>query len=136
MPPIIKRPRQVTIFILLCFLISFWYGVRLVEGILFWETFRIYGINPLYIAFSGGLWFITGLVVGVGVWRGKAWSWVASLFSSASFVIWYWFDRLVFESLRNDWPFALGVTICCILIVVLILFSRSSRIFFLKKCVL
>lgn len=135
MVKIIERPGRVTILAILSFWISIWNGVRLVDAILFWKTLKSYGISPLYIAISGGTWLITGVFLGLGVGRGKVWSWAASFGGAAGFASWYWFDRLVLQEPRANWPFALGLTIFSLLFVALILFSRPTRIF-LKKSVL
>jgi hypothetical protein len=135
MVKIIERPRRVTILALLSFWISIWNGVRLVEAIVFWKTLKSYGINPLYIAISGGTWLISGVLLGLGMWRGKVWSWAASFGGAVGFASWYWFDRLVFQEPRTNWPFALGLTVFSLLFVALILLTHPTRKF-LKKSVL
>jgi hypothetical protein len=125
-----KRPLRVTLLAVYVFLVACWNGLRLGSAIFYWKTLAEYGSHPLYIAISGGVWFIAGLLLAWGLWRGKAWAWIAATGSAAGYGCWYWLDRLVLQKPHANWPFALIFTIVSLLFILLILFSRNTRRFF------
>jgi hypothetical protein len=130
-----KRNRSIRIALLTIFIlmVAAWNGLRLGETIFFWKTLDKYGAHPLYIAISAGVWLITGLLLGWGVWVGKAWGWAAALGCTIGYTTWYWFDRLVLQKSHANWPFVLIANIVFLAIIFLILFSRSTRFFFKRS---
>jgi len=124
------RPNRVTLLAFLCLWLAIWNGIRLGQTLFFWKTLETYGASPWYIAVSGGTWLLLGLILTFGLWRGKAWAWVAALGSAAGYGSWYWFDRLVMQEPRSNWPFALGVTALLLIFAALSLFTRPTRIYF------
>jgi len=112
------------------FWLAAWNGLRLVEAIFFWKTLAEYGTHPIYIAVSGGVWLIAGLLLVWGLWLGKTWSWMAAFTGTAGYAAWYWFDRLVLQKTHANWPFALTATVVSLLIILPILSLRSTRLFF------
>jgi len=126
----IKRPIQVICLELILVFAAAWNGLRLGETIFFWKTLEYYGAHPLYIAISGGVWLITGLLLAWGFWLGKAWGWAAVLAGTVGYSAWYWFDRLVLEQPRVNWAFVLVADIVFLLFIFAILFSRRTRLFF------
>jgi hypothetical protein len=127
-----KRPMRVTAIAMLSFWFAIWNGARMAETITLWETLKSYDANPLYIAVSGGIWLITGFLIGLGLWRGKIWAWTAAFWSATGYSTWYWVDRLVFQEPRANWPFALGITVLSFLFFIFILITLPTRIFFQK----
>ena len=126
-----KRPFGVTFLAIYVFCLAAWNALRLGQSIFFWKTLANYGAHPVYIAVSGGVWLIAGLVLAWGLWLGKPWAWAASLGGAAGYGCWYWFDRLVLQKPQSsNWPLALAVTVAILLFVLLPLFSRSTRRFF------
>ena len=127
-----KRVRStgITILAIFVFLLAAWNGLRLGETIFFWKTLKTYGAHPLYIAISGGVWFIAGLLLFWGLWFGKPWGWASALGGTVGYFAWYWFDRLVLEQPRVNWPFVLVADIVFLLFIFAILFSRRTRLFF------
>jgi hypothetical protein len=74
------------------------YGwLRLQQSLALWDILVQIGVwpGPLYLAISGAVWGILGLVAGIGLFLRKNWATrftqIAILFMAA----WYWFDRLV-----------------------------------------
>jgi len=126
----IKRPGRVVLLALAVSVFASWNGLRLGEAIFFWKTLAEYGAHPLYIAMSGGVWFIAGLLLAWGLWRGKAWAWLAAIGGAAGYGRWYWFDRLVLQKPHANWPFVLGASVIFLLFILIILFSRNTRRFF------
>ena len=125
-----KRPLRIIFLALVVLAVAIWNGLRLGETIFFWKTLEQYGAHPLYIAISGTLWILIGLVVFMGVWLGKTWGWAAALGGTVGYITWYWFDRLVLQKPHANWPFVLILTLVLLLIILMILISRKTRRFF------
>lgn len=124
------RSTSITLLALFFLWLAAWNGLRFGETIFFWKTLVIYGANPLYIAISGGVWFIAGLLLVWGLWFGKTWGWPAALAGTVGYNAWYWFDRLVLQKPHANWPFALIVNIVLLLLILTILFAPGTRRFF------
>ena len=105
-------------------------GLRLGEAIYFWRTLGEYQVSSLYISVSGGLWFILGLTLVWAIWQGKAWARMAVTCGTILYTSWYWFDRLVLEEPRANWPFVLISNVILLLIIFSILFSKKSSLFY------
>jgi len=125
-----KRPIRVYFLAIFILWLAAWNGLRLGETIFFWRTLETYGAHPLYIAISGGIWVVSGLLIDWGFFLGKAWGWAATLAGTLVYPAWYWFDRLVLQEPHANWPFVLVVNIVLILIIYSILLSRKTRLFF------
>ena len=125
-----KRPVRVISLAIMLVFVAAWNGLRLGQTIFFWKTLQAYGAHPLYIAISGAVWLITGLLLAWGFWLGKAWGWAAVLAGTAAYTAWYWFDRLVLQQPHANWPFVLVANGVFLLIIFTILFSRRTRLFF------
>jgi len=125
-----QRTIGITILAFIGLMLAAWNGLRLGETIFFWKTLETYGAYPLYIAISGGVWLITGLVLVAGLWLGETWGWAATLGGTIAYTAWYWFDRLIMQKPHANWPFVLIANIVFLLIIFLILFSRGTRRFF------
>jgi hypothetical protein len=129
-----KRPRPISITILaIIFLwLAIWNGLRLGEAIFFWRTLEAYDTSPLYISLNGGIWFIIGLLITFSLWQGRGWGRVAVICTSIGYTAWYWFDRLVLQEPRANWPFVLVVNIIFLLLIFFIIFSRGTRSYYKK----
>ena len=76
----IKRIRHIgIIFIEAITLISVaWKGLRLGNVIFFGTTLDKYGARSLYIAISGGFWLIAAIVLSIGIWQRRTWTWAGT----------------------------------------------------------
>lgn len=130
-----KRPLCVTILLWLVLSLTAWSGLRLWSAIQWWNSLQEFGTPPgaLYIAASGGAWLVAGLALSWGVWRGKVWARIGLVGAAAGFSVWYWCDRLLFQSLRANWPFALGATVALLVIIAVCTWLPEVKIFFSKK---
>jgi hypothetical protein len=126
----VKRPVRVACLAIIIVFAAVWNGLRLGETIFFWKTMAKYGAHPLYIAISGTLWLLIGLVVFLGVWLGKTWGWAVALGGSVGYSTWYWFDRLAMQKPHANWPFVLIANLAFLLIILMILMSHKTRRFF------
>jgi hypothetical protein len=128
----LRRPQRVNLLICTAFLLAAWNGLRLGEAIVFWQILREYGArpDPIYIAVSSGVWLIAGLILAGGLWLGKSWAWYAALGCAAGYPVWVWFERLALLQPHANWPFELGITLTCLSIVLILLFTRKTISFF------
>lgn len=126
----VKRPLRVICLAIFAVLAAAWNGLRIAETLFFWKTLQEYGAPSLYIAISGGVWLVAGLMIGWGLWSGKAWGWAGTLGGLLAYTAWYWFDRLFLQKPHANWPFVLIADIVFLLITFIILFSRTTRLFF------
>ncbi|MBA4379988.1 MAG: hypothetical protein C0393_04770 [Anaerolinea sp.] len=106
-----KRPARVTLLALLVLTVTAWNALRLGAAIASWQVLIEYGAKSLYIAISGSTWALAGITLFVGLWWGKVWARKAAFLAAAGYAAWYWFDRLVLQTHRANWPFALAVTL-------------------------
>lgn len=126
------RPIRISLLAISNCLVSLWYGLRLVEAIRFWQSLSEYHARPGpgYIASTGGFWLLAGLAFAWGLWSGKLWGWYGEIGGAAGYVLWYWFDRLVFQYPHTNWPFALVWSVIGLAVVLLILLSPKAVRFF------
>jgi predicted PurR-regulated permease PerM len=110
---------------------ALWNGLRLEQSLLFGRTLADYHIRPgtVYLAFSGGFWLITGLILFVALWSGRKWSRTAAISAVCAYAAWYWFDRLVLQVLHNNWPFSLAITFVVLIVVLFALVSAKTARF-------
>jgi hypothetical protein len=128
--PYEKTPLRVGFLGILVVWLAIWNGLRLGEAIFFWKTLENYGAHPVYIAISGAVWIISGLLLAWGLWLGKAWAWATMLGITAGYTAWYWFDRLVMQEPHANWLFVLIINIILLLLIFATLFSHQARSFF------
>jgi hypothetical protein len=131
--PDIRRPARVTILVIAFLAGAAWNGLRLGNAIFFWKTLESRDVQPLYLAISGGVWLIIGILLAWGLWAGKSWARMAALGGVIGYYAWYWFDRLVLQQPHANGPFALVITIIILILTVLILFSPKTKRFFQKN---
>ena len=97
-----KAPRRsrsflfwLTVALFLWFSLIGW--LRLQQSIVQWHWLQSIGISPgpIYIAISGGLWGIAGLVSAIALWLRLAWGRLTAQISAIFLATSYWADRLV-----------------------------------------
>ena len=128
----LKRPVGLTILVILIFWLTVWNGLRMSEAIFSWNSLEEFGVHPLYISMSGGIWFIIGIVLVWSLWRGKNWGRRATFAAVASYTTWYWLDRLILQNPHSNWLFALIGNIIILVFIILLMFSRKTRLHFQK----
>ena len=81
----------------------------------FWQEWL--PIPAIYLAISGGVWFITWTPLAWGIWIGKAWAGRLTPVAALSYSIYTWLDRLLLKA-GADNPntiFAAGLTVLLLL---------------------
>jgi predicted permease len=128
--PEMRLPVRVRILSLLALAVAAINGLRLGEAIFLWKTLKEYGASPLYISVSGGIWLILGLILVWGFWLGISWAGMATVYGTAGYTAWYWFDRSILQGPHANWPFVLLINIIILVMIFGILFSlRMTRFF-------
>ena len=75
-------------------------------------------VLPVYLAISGMIWALIGMVSAVGIWFRKRWALILLACAVASFTIWYWMDKLLLSAnpeANSNWGFSLVLTICILM---------------------
>jgi hypothetical protein len=115
---------------ILALCITAWNGLRLIEAGFFWRGLVEYTASPFYIAISGLFWLLTALILAYGIWLGKPWAWVGTIFGMLIYFIWYWFDRIFMQSPHSNWPYALIFSILLEAITAIIISNSKIREYF------
>lgn len=128
----LKRPVGLNILVLFILWLAVWNCLRMSEAIFYWNSLEEYGAQPLYISMSGGIWFIIGILLVWGLWWCEIWGWMATLGAAVSYTTWYWLDRLILQKPHSNWLFALIENIVLLIFIILLMFSRKTRLHFQK----
>ena len=130
-----KRPRAVTILALGVLIIAAFFGARVYQAIRL-QTF-IEGldpsVSPAYLVLTGLVFSLSGLPTIYGLWTGKPWAVSAAQRYAVALAAFYWLDTLFFvvsDSVRGNWPFALGMTIVLLAWVFWLFTRRPCKEFF------
>ena len=97
------------------------------------SSVEIPSIFPAYLAVSGLVWGLVGLLLAWGIWKGESW---APRFLFAVLLVYsayYWIDRLFLSGYPqriSNWPFALSVNLLILLWSVWVMTRQRTRYFF------
>jgi hypothetical protein len=131
-----KRPFLVTMLAVSVLMFTFYNAVRFATALRQWDWLMIRMPTPgaAYIAATGLFWALVLLAVTLNLWLGWKWVRPTTALSLALYMSYYWLDRLFFSALpRENWLFALGVTILYTLFTALALNLPGSQKFFQRK---
>ena len=87
----------------------------------------------VYLAISGLVWTVSGLLLSIGLWRGSFWAPAFTRLATLLYLVYFWLDRLLtrlFVPGFANWPFLLFVTLVAVFIVFWILSRRNVKAFF------
>ena len=107
-------------------LISLLGWMRMVDSIQDWYWLNVAGVDPgpLYLAVTGGLWGLVGLLALIWMLLDRPWSRLVGLAAALLFALTYWIDQLFIanrDSAGANLPFAALFTLLCLLYAVLTL---------------
>jgi hypothetical protein len=132
-----KPPVTVTIFAILVLIIAVTNLIRLWAAIQYWETLVNIGVSPgpMFIALTGLTWSLVGFYLVWMVWTGHPGSRIAIIVVSSLYLVYYWLDRLVFQSHfpQQNTPFITGVSILVVFYMIITLLLPSNQEFFSRK---
>ena len=120
-----KIPFRVTLLLWLVLFLTAWNAVRLWTAIAWRSVLTEYSAQPAptVTAVSGAFWMVTGLILVWSIWQKKAWTVKLLLGASAGYTVWYWSERLIWQSPHPNWPFAVIVNL---VLIIFILFTTRS----------
>jgi len=131
-PESLPLPGPVRVLIVLAALLAAWGATRVSAAAIFWNVLRQYPMHggPLYPACSGAFWLLGALWA---IWslltrRRRAWQLAAGVLGG--YVVWYWLDRLLWQSPRPNWPFALVLSLVWLFFSLGAAFHPRTRRFF------
>jgi hypothetical protein len=93
------------------------------------------GVPFVYMAATGLIWTAAGILLAVGLFFGRRWSFRLAKASVMLYTAYYWSDRLLIAepaAIMVRWPFALGLTAALWMFTFWVL-SRPNTHTFLKK---
>lgn len=132
-----KRPFSVTLLALGVLCLTILNGIRLSMALTSWDLLcRIASLpSPVYVATTGLIWTIIGLLLYLGLWLGHYRIRYFILPITIFYATYYWLDRLLFQFAvqRLNWPFALAFTIVVIIFAIVVLTLPGNRDFFTQR---
>jgi hypothetical protein len=89
-------------------------------------------ISPLYLALSGLVWGLAGLILTCGLWQGRRWASRATLPAVLAYSLYYWLDRMILfpQGGSLNWPFDTALNIILLIVIAWILSRRNSKVYF------
>ena len=120
-----KHPFRVTLLLGLVLILTAWNAIRLWTVIAWFNVlneFSAYSISVIS-AVSSMIWMTAGLILFWSIWQKKAWTANLLLGTSAGYSVWYWSERLLWQTPHPNWLFAVIVNL---VLMVFILFTKKS----------
>lgn len=108
-----KRPIPVTLAFWAVLILAIWNAVKAWTFLAWNATLEEFSTRypPVIGASSGIVWFLTGLVLAWGLWQTKRWSrWLLPVMA-IGYVLWYWIERLAWQSPRPNLPFVIVIEV-------------------------
>jgi hypothetical protein len=120
-----KFPFRVTLLIWLVLSLTAWSALRVWTTLAWKDVLLKYSPqpSPLIITISSAAWLIVGLLSLWGIWQNQAWTSKLLLGATAGYTVWYWGERLIWQSPHPNWLFAVIVNLA---IIIFIFFSMGS----------
>ncbi len=134
-----KRPRSVTLLIVIVLIITVINLIRLVLSVSYWNFLSTRsGISPIYLAATGLVWSATGIFLVWGLWKAKNWAPRLMQTVTLTYALYYWLDHIFLMDRRvsggpgaisailpMNWQFAAGLT-AVLVIFIAWTFTRSK----------
>ena len=108
-----KQPFRVTLLLWLVLTLTTWNFIRFWTALAWREVLNEFSSQPTsaVITASGAVWMVTGIFISWSIWQRKAWAAKLLLGASAGYTVWYWSERLIWQSPHPNWPFAVIVNL-------------------------
>jgi uncharacterized membrane protein (DUF2068 family) len=90
-------------------------------------------VSPIYLAATGLIWGVVGLVLYPGLWFGKRWAKNTVFFAALVYGLYYWLEQLfIMDSpLRNsNWPFQIILSIVLLALTAWMIRRPETRTYF------
>jgi hypothetical protein len=111
-----NRPRILSVLVIFIFLAALFQVYKFIQVLLQWSklTELPLTVSPIYLAGSGIIWGLSGLVLSWGLWTGRSWSRKTGLVLSLAYAAFIWVDMTLIaepDILKNRWLINLFYTI-------------------------
>lgn len=110
-----RRPASVTILALIVLMIAVLNLVRFLTAIRqFGLLVKILSISPVYLALTGLVWGVLGVLLFLGLWKGFNWAYRFGRLGIILYVSYFWIDRILVRSSPERWtnlPCLAGITV-------------------------
>ena len=135
--PSSKRPFSVTILTAVVLIFTILNFLRFFSAIRNWKFLATLPVSVpfVYMAATGLIWTVAGILLAVGLFFGRRWSFRLAKANLVIYTAYYWSDRLLIAepaAIMVRWPFALGLTIVLWIFTFWVL-SHPKTHLFLKK---
>ena len=127
-----NRPFGVTLLLWLVLIPSAWGAARVAAALRWWVALIEFDsrLSPPYLALTGAIWAVAGIALCWSIIRRSE---AARLRVASAAGVWqmqWWVERVFFQSERANLPFALVASAVILLIVMIILFHKSTIRYF------
>jgi len=94
-------------------ILSAWNGLRLWTALAWQGVLTEFSASPpaIVTAVSGGVWMLAGIVLVWGIWQRKTWAANLLVGVASGYSVWYWVERLAWQSPHPNWAFAVIVNL-------------------------
>lgn len=120
-----KPSFRVTLLLWLVLTFTAWNALRVWTSLAWRNILNEYSAQPTsaIITVSGAIWMVTGIVLLWSIWQNKAWTVKLLIGAAAGYTVWYWCERLIWQTSRPNWLFAMMANLA---LLVFILFITKS----------
>jgi hypothetical protein len=119
-----RLPFRVTLLYWLVLIFAAWNSLRLWTALAWQDVLNEFSASPppIVTAISGGVWTIFGILLLWGIWQKKAWAGILLVGVASGYSIWYWVERLAWQSPHPNWAFVVIVNLA---VFIFILFNAK-----------
>jgi len=130
-----KRPFGVTLLLWMVLSLSVWGTIRFVAALRWWNVLTEFesSLSPLYLSITGAGWGAAGIVLLTGLLSLKRWARPAVAISALLWLLEYWIERIFFQEVRSNLPFALTCSITVVGITLILIMLPDTKSFFIKS---
>ena len=130
-----RRPATVTTFLSLVLCLTAWNAVRLIAALFNWNLLREFAPRPgpVYILITASFWALSGFALWQALRRRRVSRPRGPFLFVLAYAVWWWADRLLFQSSDANWPFALIVTLLLCAWAGILLFHPRTRDYLERK---
>jgi hypothetical protein len=108
--------------------------LRLYQAVSLWDFLAaLPGVSPLFLSLTGLVWAVIGVLVLMGIWKGKARAPRTTRAAALLFVVYNWLERWWFSSRNEAVPltlFSLALSLACLAFIFWSLSTPEARAYF------
>jgi hypothetical protein len=116
---------RVTLLLWLVLTLSAWNALRLWTALAWHNVLDEFSAQPAstVTTICGAVWMVTGVILIWSIWQKKGWAAKLLFGASAGYTVWYWSERLIWQTPHPNWLFAVIVNLA---LLIFILFTKRS----------